>query len=433
MSQPFYRAFEDRYRGSRELIKSRQQIYLPFILPLKKLYSECSVLDLGCGRGEWLEVLLENNFLAKGVDLDEGMLEGCNTLNLPVEQGEALASLKGLANESWSVISGFHIVEHMPFSDLRDLVAEAFRVLKPAGLLILETPNIENLVVGASDFYLDPTHARPIPHLLLSFLTEYVGFKRSKLLRLQESPQLADSESLGLMNVLNGVSPDYAVVAQKAAPDHQLSLFDQVFEKEYGLGLDELAQKYEDGLQRRFAELIGQYEYMKQRADRAESLALSVSNQLEQQRREIEAKISQMEERLRSTYEAKLDEMSTSLSWRVTWPIRASRHVIIWLLRSTILFTKTLVRRTVRLIANNLLKRPLLYRSLVERLRYHFPQFFAHLRQFALHHRIIHADINRSNSVDLSNFPDADLNLLTPRAREIYGDLKRALAEKKEF
>lgn len=249
MTEQFYRAFEERLRGSRALIKERQTVYLPFIVPLKMLYASCPALDLGCGRGEWLEILRENGFEARGVDLDQGMLEGCDALSLPAEQGEALETLKLLADESLALISGFHIAEHMPFERLQQLVAEALRVLKPAGLLILESPNAENLVVGTNNFYLDPTHERPIPHLLLSFLTEYTGFARFKLLRLQEPPELAKAERVALMNVLASASPDYGIVAQKGAPAGQTALFDQAFEKEYGLALDTLARRYDDGLQ----------------------------------------------------------------------------------------------------------------------------------------------------------------------------------------
>jgi O-antigen chain-terminating methyltransferase len=248
MTEHFYRAFEEHLRGSRELIKERQTVYLPFIEPLKMLYASCPALDLGCGRGEWLEILQENGFEGRGIDLDQGMLEACDTLNLAAEQGEALETLKSLADESLVLISGFHIAEHMSFGHLQQLVAEALRVLKPAGLLILESPNAENLLVGSNNFYFDPTHEHPIPHLLLSFLIDYTGFTRSKLLRLQESPELAKAGRVSLMHVLAGASPDYGIVAQKGAPLGQTALFDQAFEKEHGLPLDALARRYDDGL-----------------------------------------------------------------------------------------------------------------------------------------------------------------------------------------
>ncbi len=149
------------------------------------------------------------------------MLAPCQEMDLHVEQEDAITCLKRLPDNSHIVVSGFHIAEHMPFSDLQILVQEALRVLKPAGLLILETPNPENIIVGSSNFYVDPTHQRPIPSQLLTFLPEYYGFCRVKVVGLQESKELASSENISLVNVLRGVSPDYAVVAQKDA-DHEL-------------------------------------------------------------------------------------------------------------------------------------------------------------------------------------------------------------------
>ena len=242
---PFYRAFEDKHRGSHETIKERLQIYLPFINPLKAIYPDCPALDIGCGRGEWLETLLENGFQALGVDLDDGMLQACKARNLPAIKVEALAYLKELPSESLAVLTGFHIAEHIPFDDLKELIGEAKRVLKPAGLLILETPNAENLIVGTQNFYLDPTHERPIPYMLLEFLMEYSGFERTKLLRLQENAGLVEYERLALMDVLAGASPDYAMVGQKSAAYIDTAPFDIAFNGEYGLSLDDLARRYD--------------------------------------------------------------------------------------------------------------------------------------------------------------------------------------------
>ncbi|MDD5462383.1 MAG: methyltransferase domain-containing protein [Methylococcales bacterium] len=242
---PFYRAFEERHRGPRKLIKSRLSVYLPFVEPLKKLYDAPEVLDLGCGRGEWLELMQHNGFKVKGVDLDEGMLLACQELNLDVSHADALDYLRGLAADSLSVVSAFHVVEHIPFEALRQLVNEAYRVLKPGGLLILETPNSENLVVGTSSFYLDPTHQRPIPAQLLLFVVEYAGFERVKTLYLQDSPGLASAPQTTLINVLEGVSPDYSVIAQKKAAEEVSALFDEPFQRSYGLRLGELAERYD--------------------------------------------------------------------------------------------------------------------------------------------------------------------------------------------
>lgn len=268
MNEGFYRAFEERLRGSRELIKSRLRVYLPFVEPLIGLHADAQAVDLGCGRGEWLELLKEAGFSGQGVDLDEGMLAACRDLGLKVQTRDAVGFLKELPPVSQVIVSGFHIAEHIPFSDLQTLVQEALRVLKPGGLLILETPNPENILVGSSSFYLDPTHQRPIPPRLLSFLPEHYGFEKVKLLRLQEPTELA-SKVPTLLDVLNGVSPDYAVVAQKGATPEQMKLFEMPFEQDYGLTLEVLAQRYEERIAR-YEERIERDEERIARAEQAE-------------------------------------------------------------------------------------------------------------------------------------------------------------------
>ncbi|WP_413700398.1 class I SAM-dependent methyltransferase [Psychromonas sp. KJ10-10] len=214
-NKDFYRAFEDKYRGSKELIKNRIKIYLPFILKFKELYPDSFALDIGCGRGEWLELLKENGISAQGVDLDKGMLEACYELGLNVLQDNGVEFLKKQKDNSITIISAFHVVEHISFEDLQVLVKESLRVLKPGGILILETPNPENIKVSTEYFYLDPTHTKPIPSNLLSFLPEFNGYIRTKVLGLQESKEPANQNVSSLMQVLEGVSPDYAVIAQK--------------------------------------------------------------------------------------------------------------------------------------------------------------------------------------------------------------------------
>lgn len=256
MVAPFYRAFEDRHRGSRELILERLKVYLPFLEPLKQLEATPAVLDLGCGRGEWLETVIGAGFAATGVDLDEGMLEGCRAHGLPAERDDAVGALKKRADDSVSVISAFHLVEHIPFTALQELITEALRVLKPGGLLILETPNAENLFVGSNGFYMDPTHERPIPHLLLSFLTEFSGFDRSKLLRLQEQSHLHDPcQTIDLITALGSSSPDYAIVAQKNASESVAAYFDEPFAQTFGITPGELAARYDQSIDTRFQSL----------------------------------------------------------------------------------------------------------------------------------------------------------------------------------
>ncbi len=328
----FYRAFEDKHRGSHETIKQRLQVYLPFILPLQGLYDDCRALDVGCGRGEWLETLVENGFNATGVDLDEGMLEACQARHLPAEKADALLYLKAMPSDSLCVLTGFHIVEHIPFDDLKQLVAEGNRVLKPGGLLILETPNAENLIVGTQNFYLDPTHEKPIPHMLLEFLVSFSGFARSKLLRLQENPALVDSPTVGLMDVIGGTSPDYAIIAQKDAGTLDVSAFDPAFDAAYGLSLDELAHRFEENQTERLSDLeqrleanqsatlddlqsrleSNQAERLEEQREILDSTAALLNSRFDHVAREYSAMTHQVDDVKAAVLDFKLDKLKTA-------------------------------------------------------------------------------------------------------------------------
>ena len=414
-SNNFYRAFEDRYRGSRELIKGRLNVYLPFINPLKDIYKERPILDLGCGRGEWLELAQESGFEAHGVDLDEGMLAACRERGLSVKTQDAITALKQLHDHSLAIISGFHIAEHLHFDALQELVQEALRVLKPAGLLILETPNPENIVVGTSNFYLDPTHQRPLPPLLLSFLAEHTGFSRTKIIRLQESPDLVGASTIDLLNVINGVSPDYAIIAQSGAAPELLEKFDEPFEKKYGLMLDTLAAKYDSGIQNRFSKIEDLIKKTESRAQQAESRA------------------EELHTTLRAVY--------TSHSWRLTYPLR-------WLnLQKKLLFQHGLVERAKALLKK--ISHPILFRVLFffegrpawRQRAVHWANCLGlgtHLR--SIYWRIktfstpFHSQAKAPNSKVQHSPQNADQALikLSPRARRIYAQLKTIAIERQQ-
>lgn len=296
MSDHFYRAFEDRYRGSREIIKGRLAPYLPFIQPLAEQYPGAPALDVGCGRGELLEILATTGLSPLGVDQDEDMLDACHVLGLTVCQGDAIEYLCTLSDNSQAIVSAFHVVEHLSFDDLRKLVAEALRVLKPGGLLIMETPNPENIAVATCSFYLDPTHERPIPPDLLSFVAEYHGFKRVKIIRLHESTELAQCETPALKDVFQGVSPDYAVIAQKEAAADMLAATQMAFDQEYGLTLETLSARYDVTTQLKVQQAeAGVY-------------------QLEIQASELEDQASQLA--------GQIYALVNSSSWKLTRPLR---------------------------------------------------------------------------------------------------------------
>lgn len=215
----FYTAFESQYRGSRELIKKRQLVYLPFLEFLKKDKAEIHAIDLGCGRGEWLELLKENEINATGVDLDEDMLEICKNMGFQALKLDALEAIKKYDDQSLDLITGFHIAEHLPFPILLEITQEAYRVLKPGGLFILETPNPENIQVATVSFYIDPTHKNPIPIQLLSFVYKYSGFDEIKNFRINADYQLDKLGLISLRDVLTGNSRDYSVIGLKGFDD----------------------------------------------------------------------------------------------------------------------------------------------------------------------------------------------------------------------
>lgn len=259
MKDSFYSSFENKYRGSRDSIKSRLQVYIPLAQKLLSHFPEAIALDLGCGRGEWLELVREVGFKENGVDLDEGMLEYCHELNLNVKREDALKTLASFPDNSIAIISSFHLVEHIGFESVNKLVKEALRVLKPGGILIMETPNPENIIVSSNNYYLDPTHNNPIPRQLLSFLTEHAGFARTKILRLQEDSALITKENITLYDVFNGVSPDYSIVAQKSCDEPDLfNEFNDFFSTAFGISLEFLAKKYHNKLDQNFNNINGE-------------------------------------------------------------------------------------------------------------------------------------------------------------------------------
>jgi SAM-dependent methyltransferase len=411
MNDNFYRDFEDKYRGSRDLIKSKLQVYLPFIKPLLDKKETPKAIDLGCGRGEWLEILIEQGLIAQGVDLDEGMLEGCWELNLEAKKADALEYLQAQESNSIAVISGFHIAEHIAFEMLQELVEQALRVLTPGGLLVLETPNPENIVVGTANFYLDPTHQRPLPPMLLSFIAEHANCARVKILRLQEPEGLRESSNLTLIDVLSGVSPDYSIVAQKTAEKSIIKKFDEAFSKEYGVTLNEISNLYDQQLNNK-AVII---------QEEVDKLQVSLTEKTRQQ----QALVASLQET-----SAELQTVHNSKSWRITWPLRKLMQFFKWLLRLPIRLTLWLIhlpKRTVRWLMvkmiSSVIKHPAVKVRAMNWL-HNYPNFKEKLRRLAQARGLISMQVV-SSIIPIQ--PILKSTELTPTARHIYHSLKAAI------
>lgn len=128
--------------------------------------------------------------------------------------------MKECDNDSFAIISAFHIVEHLPFEVLMQLIAQMYRVLRPEGMIILETPNPENILVGSCSFYTDPTHRNPIPPSSLEFLVKYHNFSSTTIHRLHPlfpSPLREEklSREIALLEESVCKAQDYSVIGYK--------------------------------------------------------------------------------------------------------------------------------------------------------------------------------------------------------------------------
>lgn len=172
----FYNRLENLCRGSREDILNRLRVYQSDVEAAIIRTGDKPVLDLGCGRGEWLQLMREMDIDAVGVDLNTAQLFEAKEAGLDVKEMKAQSALAEIEDNSLSVVSAHHLIEHIPFPNVAWIAREALRVLAPGGLLIFETPNPRNVLVGASAFHNDPTHIRPLTDPVLSVLFETIGY-----------------------------------------------------------------------------------------------------------------------------------------------------------------------------------------------------------------------------------------------------------------
>ncbi len=222
---PLYSDFEDAFRGSKEIIRRRVAPYLDWVQEGGEIGVDAPILDIGCGRGEWIELAREHGMQVRGIDLNRTFVESCREIGLDVIEGDAIRVLRTMPDGSVGAVTSMHLVEHLPFEVLIQLLDEAFRVLRPGGVIALETPNPENLSVSSHWFFLDPTHRNPLPPVTLAWLVRQRGFVDPRIERLTTArdlgaPPLLPTELPGAasVNVLLerlGAAADYSIVARK--------------------------------------------------------------------------------------------------------------------------------------------------------------------------------------------------------------------------
>ena len=217
----FYLSFENRFRGERAQIKEKVRPYLSILGEAAAGASGRPILDVGCGRGEWLELLKENGLEASGLDLNTAMIAQCRERGLSATHGDVIEYLRTLQDATLGAVTGFHIIEHLPLEVLIDLVAETQRVLLPGGIALFESPNCKNLMVGACNFNVDPTHRNPVFPETAAFIFETYGFEQVRLEYLSpvDTANMPGSNEIPqpLHHLLYGPQ-DFAVIGRKPGP-----------------------------------------------------------------------------------------------------------------------------------------------------------------------------------------------------------------------
>jgi SAM-dependent methyltransferase len=218
-----YVGFEDRFRGSRDEIRSRLEAYLPIFS------GATDVLDIGCGRGEFLNLLREHGIGGRGLDLNHEMVEVCRTQGLEAAEGDALGYLRSLPDQSLGGLFAAQVAEHLEPDYLLELLEEAFVKLRPGAAIVLETINPACWFAFFSSYIRDITHVRPLHPDTLSYLLTAHGFQevtvrysapypeRDKLVRVTGEGVIEDAVNANAdkLNALLFTDMDYAAIGRR--------------------------------------------------------------------------------------------------------------------------------------------------------------------------------------------------------------------------
>lgn len=218
-----YAGFENRFRGSEEDVKKQLEKYLDFFS------KDGKVVDLGCGRGEFLELLRDKGVQALGVDANEQMVAICLDKGLNCRRGDILEKLAELEDASLAGIFSSQVIEHLPPPYLEKLVALCQAKISSGGTLVLETINPTSVFTLVQVYYLDPSHQKPVHPQALKFLLEGAGFEDVEITysspleqeKLQNFPAADEraavlNRNIDVLNELLFSPPNYAAVGRKA-------------------------------------------------------------------------------------------------------------------------------------------------------------------------------------------------------------------------
>ncbi|MGA2274317.1 MAG: class I SAM-dependent methyltransferase [Bryobacteraceae bacterium] len=206
-----YARFAEAYRGSEERVRGGQRIYVAD-------FKNCgNVLDIGCGRGEFLELMREAGVPSRGIDSSLESIALCREKGLPAEAVDLFDYLHGLGEGELDGIFCAQVVEHLPPERLPEMIRLAASRLERNGVIVIETPNPDCLAIFATYFYLDPTHSRPVPEKLLTFYLSEFGIGNLEVRHLEQAvdsmPSLAELPKDFREAFFGGL--DYAIIGKK--------------------------------------------------------------------------------------------------------------------------------------------------------------------------------------------------------------------------
>ena len=219
-----YFAFENYFRGTRKDIKKSQEMYIDYFT------NKGEIIDIGCGRGEFLELMQEKGIHATGVDAYDEFVEYCNMKGFDTVKDDAISYVSKLDNDSIGGLFASQLAEHLETNQLIQLCKDAYKKLLPGSCFILETPNPTSLAIYMNGFYLDPSHNKPVHPKTLEYFLKMAGFKNIKVVFTEQSkvdyrlPLLNGDHISNLSEFNDGIncisdiifgSQDYAIIAQK--------------------------------------------------------------------------------------------------------------------------------------------------------------------------------------------------------------------------
>lgn len=192
-----YLMLENRYRGSESEIKDRLRVYPPIFQAAK-----APILEIGCGRGELLELFKEAKIPAYGAELDSGMIAWCKEKGLEVQSTDGIAHLRSLPDKSLGGLIATQVIEHLQIETLTELLKLCASKIQPGGRIVLETINSGSIVALTQHYFRDPTHVWPLHPETMRYLMELAGLKTLEIKTLAPFPPEAQLVTLPIADHL---------------------------------------------------------------------------------------------------------------------------------------------------------------------------------------------------------------------------------------